>query len=543
MDFDPKTWHDKPVTDTPVRASELNRIETGVVEGITKAEAAQTAADAASVLASGRSVRSVQLTNNCFASGGSGLTVSGVGTYAAGDYTVGVAGTDIQLGFGNWYTTATAPDTDTDPATSVTFAVSIVYQGRIYPCTFDGAKTKVLSAGGFALTDKLPIFVNAGDSLTVLIYLSAGSAYFTRYIVGGSISGVGGFTATSDLTTLGSAAPAAASTAVFAPLCIIGTPTGGGRAKTVIIQGDSIPAGAMDGNGGPNLTGYSASAPWWAAGGWAMRALSGHAGVINSSVSSDAVRDYLLGPGHFRRGSMIQFVEYALLPLGVNDLSFGRTQSQLENDLIDQAYRNVAKGLRGTIVTTLTPVSSSTDKWATVANQTTSWGPGSPRVLHNNWVRAGCPIVNGDPVAVGTSGALLAGQPGHPIVGYVDVADAVESARDSGKWKAAQQVVTDASMVAGSGTLNSPTANFTNATHLGLNLLLEGAGAAGADLSASIQYVVSPTQVLLTAGGNTTVSNVKCILGRYTVDGTHPGAKGQASIAADVQAPLLAQLV
>lgn len=59
------------------------------------------------------------------------------------------------------------------------------------------------------------------------------------------------------------------------------------------------------------------------------------------------------------------------------------------------------------------------------------------RVEYNDWLRAGAPL---DPnaltvVNVGTPGALVAGQPGHPLAGYFEVADIVESARNSGQWK------------------------------------------------------------------------------------------------------------
>lgn len=56
----------------------------------------------------------------------------------------------------------------------------------------------------------------------------------------------------------------------------------------------------------------------------------------------------------------------------------------------------------------------------------------------NDWIREGAPVdSNLAAVAVGTTaaGTLRAGDAGHPLVGYFETADAVETARNSGKWK------------------------------------------------------------------------------------------------------------
>lgn len=89
-----------------------------------------------------------------------------------------------------------------------------------------------------------------------------------------------------------------------------------------------------------------------------------------------------------------------------------------------------------TYQTTLTPGSTSTDGYATLANQTPqTYNP--IRVLANDWFRDGAPLTGSVPADTGSTDPTVVrvGQPGHPLKGIVEVADSVESSRNSGKWK------------------------------------------------------------------------------------------------------------
>lgn len=74
---------------------------------------------------------------------------------------------------------------------------------------------------------------------------------------------------------------------------------------------------------------------------------------------------------------------------------------------------------------------SSTDGWLTLANQTPSLN-NPVRIQINAWIRAGCPEKAGVPVAPGTTGAVASPY----LFGYFEIADLLESSRDSGLWKA-----------------------------------------------------------------------------------------------------------
>jgi lysophospholipase L1-like esterase len=129
----------------------------------------------------------------------------------------------------------------------------------------------------------------------------------------------------------------------------------------------------------------------------------------------------------------------AICEYGINDLyDLGNNDVVVRGNLLKVWIELSVRGMK-VYQTTITPRSTSTDGWVTTANQTpqnatiVAW-----RTTVNDWIRAGSPI---DPttkaaVAVGTSGALLAGQAGHPLTGYFEIADLAETARNSSIWKA-----------------------------------------------------------------------------------------------------------
>jgi hypothetical protein len=94
--------------------------------------------------------------------------------------------------------------------------------------------------------------------------------------------------------------------------------------------------------------------------------------------------------------------------MGINDIGSGRSASQIKGDL----ETIIAAFTKPVYVATIEPQSSSSDDWATVANQTPD---------ANNSVRT---ALNGN-IRSGLAGAA----------GYIEFADIVETARDSGKWK------------------------------------------------------------------------------------------------------------
>lgn len=115
--------------------------------------------------------------------------------------------------------------------------------------------------------------------------------------------------------------------------------------------------------------------------------------------------------GSTRRVSLAKrFCTHVVSNYGINGVNaYARTGAQVLADLV--SYWALFSPLP-VFQTTLAPVSTSTDSWATTVNQTTA-ATNAERVNLNNALR----------ISVGCAG-------------IIELADAVESARDSGLWKA-----------------------------------------------------------------------------------------------------------
>ena len=117
-----------------------------------------------------------------------------------------------------------------------------------------------------------------------------------------------------------------------------------------------------------------------------------------------------------RRRVLMTLSGWIFFTYGVNDIYGSRTLSQVQADTTTILTWARNRGLK-VAMTTLTPRTTSTDQWITTGNQTIV-GSGSFNVVrlgYNAWVRAG-------------AGGLA------DLV--VELADATETARDSGVWKA-----------------------------------------------------------------------------------------------------------
>jgi lysophospholipase L1-like esterase len=196
------------------------------------------------------------------------------------------------------------------------------------------------------------------------------------------------------------------------------------------------------------------------------------------------------------------------------------------------------------MVSTVLPRNTSTDGFVTTANQTKPvWE--NKRLAYNDWLRAGAPI---DPVKkvvveIGTAGAILTGQAGHPLSQYngtnvIETADTVETARNSGLWKVPTRTVADAAITAAAATLTSATANFT-AADVGKAVTIQGAGTSGAAYVSVIKTFTNATTVVLADNAVTTVSAASAAIDTWTTDGVHPSTRGHQAMAAALNPALI----
>lgn len=460
-------------------------------------------------------------------------TVNTVGTSRI-TYTVGLATAGVTAKWAQRYSTGV----DTPGAAgTITFKASLEIVsstnpgtlnnvGTIYQFTFGGRTTATLDAGGEIIADLLGISLAPGDVVAIRTYLASGTAYTCAgHFIYSTNGQPGGFTAASDLTAPGSGAVTNANGYVYGPLALLGYPEGAATAKCPLFVGDSIGNGAVD-------TAYS-TIPALGTGGFMIRAVTGKAGMVNVAIGGDIIGGFYQANGSLYRLAAARHCTSGIIEYGTNDFNGGSTAAAVESIVLTVGAEMRRLGLPKVFVCTVVPRVSSTDGFATTANQTPlNAGNEAQRVLYNTWVRAGCPI---DPttkaaVAVGTSGALLAGQYGHPITGYFDTAAKVESSLNSGKWLPALRMATG-SMTSGSNVITSSDANFSSANQevggdKGQYFSITGAGPAGAILTNVAATITSSTQIACAANASTTVTNTALAMGLCTADGVHPTGRG-----------------
>lgn len=457
-------------------------------------------------------------------------------------YNVQVDACDIQLLFAQIGVSASGTIKDTYPAAAATFSAAIEYGGVVYPVFFQGQKSITVQPGGIALCDPIGINVTKGSTLAVRFYGSSGTLICNKQVVGG-LAGTGGY-ASGDFTANGAGAVADVATQTTIPgaTAILGYPTAAGIPKAVVAIGDSIISYAWD---GPGTYRTFTSAKPYLGGGWLQRALQGVGSLLNIGAPTDRASYFADSSNSFLRNSLIEHTRYAVIGYGINDLNSAQTYLQIAQSNVTIALGNLARGVVKNILTTITPYVTTTDRITTLANQT-SFTYNANRVLYNNWVRGGAPLdpTSLAPVAVGTSGAILYGHPLHPLAGYIEVADAVESARDSGKWRVdGIRTVSDAAWASGS-TFTSATGVFTSAD-VGKDFVIAGVGAAGVDYYGVIDAVTNSTTFTIPTGvvvPSTVASGQFMAIGTWTREGLHPTAAGHAAIAAAIAAPLAALL-
>lgn len=484
-----------------------------------------------------------------FGSSRSTLSTNTVGTGRM-LFTVGADCDNIVALYNHWYTTTT-PDAnaDTDPSAAISIKASLevvsstvpgITLGAKHQFTFGGNDTATVNPGNHFASDRLRLPLNEGDIVAIRTYLASGTAYAPRATRSPSTGNIdqGGFTAGSDLTAPGSVAIPKSTGNYYGPSALLGYPTNPKTTRTFLLLGDSIAAPTGDG-------GYYYTHDYKVDGGFMMRAIRGRAGLINNAIPGDSVRAFLASGG-FRRYENTSRATDAIIEYGTNDLGAGgATATQLEANLLDLATNIRSIGIARAFLTTVIPRTTSTDGWATAANQTPTSSE-AQRVAHNTWVRAGCPIDPSTlaPVEAGTVGALTVGQFGHPITGFFDTADAVESSFNSGLWLPARRTVNTGSITSGTSIITSTDAAFDptymeNGGDLGSYVSIAGAGASGAYLlGGAISSVDSSTQIHIIVNASTTVTNAQLNIGVFTVDGIHPSSDGHDLMSAVIDRAL-----
>lgn len=436
-------------------------------------------------------------------------------------YTAVATMDDIVGYWGNFYNNA---GVEADGLNDITIANAAIMTsgGEIIPLFFQGQRSVVLKPGALVGHDPVGLTIARGDFFYYLTYVTVGSAGQKWPTIFSVPSATGeGYGAGSDTTGTGTVATTSNFTNIYGPCQVLGRPKRSSTFTVIGGVGDSI----INGTGESTVLNYGK--------GWLTRAINSNFLTQMVCEASDTASNWIKTAftKSYRRRRLLATCTDIICEEGINDIGTGPslTLAQTQARMIDVWIGLGQAGAR-VYQTTITPRSTSTDGWVTLANQTPTAGD-TVRVPFNNWLRDGAPILAGVAVATGSNaaGTLRAGTAGHPLKGYVEVADSLESARDSGKWVVSPtaRTVTDAAITASSGTLTSATANFTNAD-IGRSVTIQGAGASGAAFSGDIISVSSATQVALGSTAATTVSGASAQIGVTTKDGLHPAGDGAA---------------
>lgn len=338
----------------------------------------------------------------------------------------------VRLVYTNWK--AGTANTEQNGANDITVRAAVEPAGNlVIPVTFNGNRSVVISPGGTAISDPVGIDVVKGATFSTRTYVSITAGTFPINNIPTASSGEGNNYANpagADLTDAGSASLTGVGTnaLVYGPAAILGNVIDPDR-PVIGILGDSIFNGTGDNS--------------YANGGLAQRALNNNYSFQKVAFPGEALTGWLgssgFGDTRCRRVGLLALVgcTHIVTDYTVNSLA----TTTIQPDAV-KAWRVMAKVAPGNVfVTTLTPQTTTTDAWATTANQSIQYPTDREprRLAFNAWIRDGAPIDATDtPQAVGASGAGIVrfGQAGHPVKSFFEVADLAETARNSGIWRA-----------------------------------------------------------------------------------------------------------
>lgn len=289
---------------------------------------------------------------------------------------------------------AAAPNMgENGPGATATVTASIEYPaGTFHQATFSGSTSGTIADGGMIVTDPIAVSIPNGAQFFCRIWYScaAGIIYGTSSNGMSTGDGVAFGVTTPDLTMSGTVTQATNITGV-APAALIAMT----KKRSVALLGNSRGYGASDTGDSSGDLGEMA------------RSIGPSLAYLNLCVPSDRAIDFTTGSHSTNRRALMSYASSRVSEFGINDVTQGAAPSAIVS-----ALQTIA-GYKTTPIwqTTISPQTTSTDSWATTANQTPN-ANNSNRVSLNGSIRAG-----------------LAG-----FAGFFEIADVNESARDSGKW-------------------------------------------------------------------------------------------------------------
>lgn len=297
--------------------------------------------------------------------------------------------------------------------------------GNFFDLTFSGSQSVNIGNGQVLASDPVNVSVTAGTILNVRTYAQPSISTLNWPVFDDAYTG-DKLTASTGTTPNGCHVAYASLTndksAGYGPCGIFGNSSN----PTVALVGDSVTQGVGDTVNGP---------PAGVHAGWADRAFNNTMGLVNVCRHAEQGASWSTGLLKHRRG-LAYSASRAIVEYGNNDVYVAGAAAEDVQDTLIPIWRDLrARGIK-VWATTITPRTTSTDAWATTANQTPT-ANGAARIAVNQWLRDGAPIdPNSNPLPVGTPNVPRAGSINHPLTAIIDISGAVETAQDSGIWQA-----------------------------------------------------------------------------------------------------------
>ncbi|WP_214010161.1 SGNH/GDSL hydrolase family protein [Ancylobacter sonchi] len=365
-----------------------------------------------------------QVGTNCWVPSGLS-TRQRISYFGAQRHSVACDVTEIAVRFANWFVNRIGNKMEYAVHAQTAYSIAIEYPaGTVHPLSFGGHSQGIADAGGEICSDFLPVRIPAGAQFWVRVATYSLAPYALTTNPQNPLTGSGSMDSAgrvADRTRSNSSADPRSRSNGMWPVGILARTRHGG----VLGIGDSIMQGVGDEH--DDSDGY----------GLIGRAAGNHA-WLNAGVSGDSLAKFL-GSCH-KRLSLARYVKNIVFQHGVNgmaDTDLATLQAEMLATWM-QGARFKRPGAR-LFQTTITPSTRSSDDFRTLEGQQAapgfSTGGNGTRESLNDWLRDGAPIRDGRPVAGGSRRASRMGDGSHPLHAVFDVADALESSRNSGKWK------------------------------------------------------------------------------------------------------------
>jgi lysophospholipase L1-like esterase len=281
--------------------------------------------------------------------------------------------TGPRLVYGNFYMASSG---ETAGNAAITVKSAIEYNGVSYPIYYGGSRTKVLAVNESVVSDRCAVSIPANTQFAIRTYVSVGTLG-EKWPVGNNLTtGIGESYIASDVAD-GTTSMGTNSAAAFAPLAILGSSSD--DAPSVLIIGSSSAWGQGDTSGGGGDT-YDY--------GYLSRALNNTYCYTKFTRASTTMNQFLTTAGYTKQLDALLKINptHIFQQLGSNDLTGGASYATMVSRITDMADILSSTGAK-VIQKTYTPVTTSSDSWATQSGQTLA-SSNTIRLAINDWLKS-----------------------------------------------------------------------------------------------------------------------------------------------------------